>query len=159
MAGKNSVLSSDIHYDNPFMRGFLSDIYLRPSCYECKCKNGVNHSDLTIADFWGINKVSPNFDDDLGIGLVLVNSEKGKKHFHKITWDYLETTLQIAISLNGGFKEIVNAHPKRETFFRLFCQGYSVAKSVDKCLYVSIEHRLKNKIMHIVMKMLKHSFI
>lgn len=158
-ADQNTVLSSDIHYDNPFMRGFLSDIYLRPSCYECKCKNGVNHSDLTIADFWGINKVSPNFDDDLGIGLVLVNSEKGKKHFHKITWDYLETTLQIAISLNGGFKEIVNAHPKRETFFRLFCQGYSVAKSVDKCLYVSIEHRLKNKIKHIVMKMLKHSFI
>ena len=33
-ADKNSVLSSDIHYDNPFMRGFLSDIYLRPSCYE-----------------------------------------------------------------------------------------------------------------------------
>ena len=33
------------------MRGFLSDIYLRPSCYECKCKNGVSHSDLTIADF------------------------------------------------------------------------------------------------------------
>ena len=33
-ADQNTVLSSDIHYDNPFMRGFLSDIYLRPSCYQ-----------------------------------------------------------------------------------------------------------------------------
>ena len=45
-ADQNTVLSSDIHYDNPFMRGFLSDIYLRPSCYECKCKNGVNQGHM-----------------------------------------------------------------------------------------------------------------
>lgn len=67
-ADKNSVLLSDIHRENPFMRGFLSDIYLRPSCYECKCKNGVSHSDLTIADFWGIDRLMPDFDDDKGVG-------------------------------------------------------------------------------------------
>lgn len=39
-AGKNTVLLSDIYYDNPYMKGGLSDIYLRSSCYECKCKNG-----------------------------------------------------------------------------------------------------------------------
>ena len=41
-ADKNSVLLSDIHYDNPFMKGFLRNVYLRPSCYRCKCKNGVS---------------------------------------------------------------------------------------------------------------------
>lgn len=77
-ADQNSVLSSDIHYNNPFMRGFLSDIYLRPSCYECKCKNGVNHSDLTIGDYWAARVTDQDFDDDKGVGLVLVNTSKGK---------------------------------------------------------------------------------
>ena len=61
------------------MKGFLSDIYLRPSCYECKCKNGVSHSDLTIADFWGIDRLMSDFDDDKGVGLVLVNTTDGKR--------------------------------------------------------------------------------
>ena len=77
-ADQNSVLSSDIHYNNPFMRGFLSDIYLRPSCYECKCKNGVNHSDLTIGDYWAARVTDQNFDDDKGVSLVLVNTSKAR---------------------------------------------------------------------------------
>lgn len=52
-ADQNSVLLSDIHDDNAFMKGFLSNVYLRPSCYTCKCKNGKSHSDLTIGDYWG----------------------------------------------------------------------------------------------------------
>lgn len=68
------------------MRGFLSDIYLRPSCYECKCKNGVSHSDLTIADFWGIDRLMPDFDDDKGVGLVLVNTTSGHHFLISFLW-------------------------------------------------------------------------
>ena len=48
---------------NPFMRAFLANLILRPSCHACPAKSGRSHSDLTIADFWGINQLNPQMDD------------------------------------------------------------------------------------------------
>lgn len=42
------------HRDDVFMKSFLSNMNLRPSCYECPSKNGRSGADITIADFWGI---------------------------------------------------------------------------------------------------------
>lgn len=63
--------------DDLFMRAFLHDLCLRPSCYQCSFKKINRVSDITIADFWGIQKVCPEMDDDKGTSLVIVHSEKG----------------------------------------------------------------------------------
>lgn len=154
-ADPNSVLSSDIHYKNPFMRGFLSDIYLRPSCYACKCKNGVSHSDLTIADFWGINQIAPGFDDDKGVGLVLLNTKKGEEYFSGLSMDILPSTLEQAHFYNGGFKENTKAHPKRDKFFSMIDDGKSISEAVSKCLYISVARRIVWRVKRIVMKFIK----
>ena len=154
-ADQNTVLSSDIHYDNPFMRGFLSDIYLRPSCYECKCKNGVNHSDLTIGDYWAARVTDQDFDDDKGLGVVLVNTAKGKEYFDKLDMVVRESSLEKAHLCNGGFNEHHIPHPKRTVFFNMFQQGKSVKKSVDICLHITIWRRLKRRIKTIVKQMIK----
>ena len=140
-ADQNTVLSSAIHYMNPFMRGFLSDIYLRPSCYACMCKNGASHSDLTIADFWGIHLVAPDFDDDKGVGLVLINTPKGNDRFCRLNMDTLPSTLQVAHQYNGGFNEHTKAHPKRTKFFSLIAEGKTVEQAVDLCLHVPLYKR------------------
>ena len=57
---------------------------LRPSCHSCKYTTTDRVSDITIADFWGIEKSMPEFDDEKGISLVLLNSNKGLELFHKI---------------------------------------------------------------------------
>lgn len=146
-ADKNSVLSSDIHYDNPFMRGFLSDIYLRPSCYECKCKNGVNHSDLTIGDYWAARVTDQDFDDDKGIGLVLVYSVKGQEYFEKLNdMSVRESTLEKASLCNGGFNEHTKAHPRRQLFFTLINEGKTVEGAVNKCLFVPAYCRILSKL-------------
>ncbi|NCB42986.1 MAG: 4Fe-4S dicluster domain-containing protein [Clostridia bacterium] len=67
--------------EDVYYRLFLSDIILRPSCYNCKYTNFQRPSDITIADFWDIRKHIPQFADDCGISLVLINSEKGRKLF------------------------------------------------------------------------------
>ena len=36
--GDERELSASVYVDNPFMRGFMADVYLRPSCHQCKCK-------------------------------------------------------------------------------------------------------------------------
>jgi len=56
----------------------------RPCCYNCKFTSLSRPSDITIGDYWGIEKVKTNFFDYLGVSLVLLNTEKGKKIFNNI---------------------------------------------------------------------------
>lgn len=69
---ENSVLLSSVFTENPFMQAFLANYILRPSCCQCECKSGRSGADITIGDFWGINKVIPEYDDDKGNSLILV---------------------------------------------------------------------------------------
>ena len=68
---------------DPYMLMFLRDYCLRPSCYECKAKE-VKLSDITLADFWGIDKVAPEMNDGKGTSLVLLRTSKGKRLFQEI---------------------------------------------------------------------------
>ena len=154
-ADQNTVLSSAIHYENAFMSGFLSDIYLRPSCSACKCKNGASHSDLTIADFWGIHLVVPEFDDDKGVGLVLINTAKGTDYFSRLDMDVLPSTLQIATQHNGGFNEHTQPHPKRDLFFSEIAKGKSIEKAVAACFRPPLFRRVLSKGKRGVKKLIK----
>ncbi len=63
--------------EDPYMIGFIKNMYLRPSCHSCKYASVNRRSDITLADFWGIEKIHPHLDDDRGTSLILVNTEKG----------------------------------------------------------------------------------
>jgi coenzyme F420-reducing hydrogenase beta subunit len=67
-----------------FANIFSSDTALRPSCHHCRYANFKRPSDITIADFWGIEKIMPQFDDNKGISLVLINTAKGQKLYEDI---------------------------------------------------------------------------
>lgn len=64
--------------DNIYMQGFLKDLYLRPSCYDCKFKTLNRASDITLADFWGVEKMLPEMETAKGVSLCWASSEKGK---------------------------------------------------------------------------------
>ena len=68
-----------------FTNIFYAHIMLRPSCYECKYKTAFHPGDITIADFWAIREAFPAFDDNKGVSLVLMNSEKGQKLFDSVS--------------------------------------------------------------------------
>jgi coenzyme F420-reducing hydrogenase beta subunit len=72
------------HNEDYYMRLFLSDIALRPSCYECQFKKKHKMSDITLADFWGINEIMPEMNDEKGTSLIIVNSEKGNTLLNSI---------------------------------------------------------------------------
>ena len=75
---------SDYGFFYPYHRAFLYCKTYRESCYECKFANKNRVSDITLADYWGIQKFHPEFFDENGVSLVLVNTEKGKKYLEKI---------------------------------------------------------------------------
>lgn len=69
---------------NDYTKGYLrTNAYCRPSCYECKFKGFPRISDISLADFWGIEKVDKSMDKNLGTSLVMVNSKKGEIFFEK----------------------------------------------------------------------------
>ena len=91
MAVKNSVSKSaetnceiTPFNEDLFVRGFLNNLYLRPSCYHCAARKGKSGADISIADYWGVQTVHPEMDDDRGVGLILVNSKKGESIFTDI---------------------------------------------------------------------------
>lgn len=71
------------HVSGNWMKIALSGYAHRPSCFACPYVNVERISDITIADFWGIEKVDSKLDDGNGLSYVLVNNEKGKQLFNK----------------------------------------------------------------------------
>ena len=67
--------------NNLYMHCYLtSNLYIRPCCGDCQFKGIPRKSDITFADFWGIEK---EFDDDKGTSMLLISSEKGKELFSR----------------------------------------------------------------------------
>jgi NAD-dependent dihydropyrimidine dehydrogenase PreA subunit len=96
-----SKLLYEKHGDNLFMRGFLSNIYLRPSCFKCPAKAGKSGSDITLGDFWGIAETIPDMDDDKGTSAVLINSRKGEKFYESLA----------AVNVGSEYQEVLNHNP------------------------------------------------
>ena len=111
------------------MKGFLSNLYLRPSCHDCKCKDGKHHSDISLGDFWGIDKFNPSFDDDKGVSLVLINTPKGKEFLQKVKMEKWESSYALVSRANGGFSPYAWLNPKRSLFFKLIWQGATVRQA------------------------------
>lgn len=80
----NERCTRKIKGEQSYLQLFYLNCFLMPACYNCKYANFNRVSDITIGDFWGIEKTMPEFDDNKGVSLVLVNSEKGQRLFDSI---------------------------------------------------------------------------
>lgn len=83
---------------------FYSHSILRPCCYECPYKKVTHPGDITIADYWGIEKAAPEFDDNKGVSLVLINNEKGDKIFNTVKESIKWKETRIEDSMQMSFK-------------------------------------------------------
>ena len=84
---ENGSVYSARSSEDPFLRGFVGDYYLRPSCYECPFKGISRPGDFTLADYWGVDGQLPEYDDGKGTSLVFVHSEKGKRIWEAVQKD------------------------------------------------------------------------
>lgn len=146
-SGGENILD-ERHAKNRYMRLFLSDIALRPSCYACRAKNGRSGSDISIADYWGADRLMPEFYDDKGTSLVIINSEKGIRLFLSAASSapgirYAGTSLDDARKFNAGFSENVRVPYMRPYFFRGFARGKKdLFRLMDEALHPSLTRRL-----------------
>lgn len=110
-----SVLNSET-----FKNLFYGHTILRPSCYECPYKSIHREGDISIADYWRIEKAAPKFADDKGTSLVLVNSNAGKILFDSVKDDILWQKTRLEDSMQLPLKQPFPRPQNRNQFWEDF---------------------------------------
>lgn len=112
----NSISLSYTLHEHPFLKGFLNNYYLRPSCHRCPAKQFKSGSDITLADYWGYRGVNIK-DDDTGISAILVSSEKGLNAFLETDCTRVEVPYSDILRINGAAEHSA-AGPYRAYFYQ-----------------------------------------
>lgn len=104
---------------DPFMNMFLSNIDLRPSCYDCRFKAFPRSSDMTIGDCWGIEHHLPELDDDQGTSVILVHTEKGQEVLNELQNDLMlqKAELDQVLPPSADSRKSVAVHPMRDKYW------------------------------------------
>lgn len=103
-----------------FRNLFYGHNILRPSCYECPYKSILHPGDITIADYWGIEKAAPVFDDDKGVSLVLINNDKGSTIWQAVRNNVNLLSTKIEDSMQPPLKAPFPRPKERDSFWRDF---------------------------------------
>ena len=125
---------------------FYSHCILRPCCYKCPYKSIIHPGDLTIADYWGIEKVAPQFNDNKGTSLVLINNDKGDKAFETVCSNLNYIRTKIEDSMQDPLKKPCAEPENRKQFW----QDYETMSFDD-----FLKKYINNKISSIVKLRLK----
>lgn len=140
-------------YDDPYMRTFLKNLSLRQSCYSCNFNGDRRVADITLADFWGVEKIDIEMDDGLGTSLVIVNTIKGAELFDNIKNKviYKEENLENAIKYNTSYCSSVQKPNNRDDFiFTVKEKGFEFA--YKKYAKETFARKMKNIIKRIIRK-------
>lgn len=147
---------------DPYMLMFLRDYCLRPSCYECVSKQH-KLSDLTIADFWGIDNVLPKMNDGKGVSLVILRTGKGSKLFDCIKPYIVCKEVSYEDGVRGNRAEYSSAQrPVERDYF--FNDMSSMSFDDLKAKYavptrVSLKSKMKRSIKKLILKTPASKFI
>ena len=117
--------------EDTYLRLFLDDVILRPSCYACRHKNIHHKADFTLGDCWG--KTDGLKDDDRGISLLFVNSDKGQKLIGELENDVLfyEIPFEDAVLKQKVMTESVPYNQNRELFFSM-AEEMGIREALEK---------------------------
>ncbi len=117
------TFDNNVYYSDVYTYLFYEHIMFRQSCGNCYFTNTNRPSDMTIADFWGWQKVDAEFNrDDKGCSLLFCNSQKGVEWFDKIRnrLNVIETPMESCMQPNLEHPSLVS--PNREKFEQDFEQ-------------------------------------
>jgi len=139
------ALAQKIEFDNgkiyhkfrskdDWVRG-LNDFhaFVRICCHNCGFMGFPRGADITLGDFWGIEKTDSKIDDNLGTSLVLVNSQKGKDFFENCK-ELVEIEEHTLIDAINGNSHLITSSPRfsrREAFFE-YLNVHTFAESAKK---------------------------
>jgi len=135
--------------DSMYYSLFGNNLFFRQSCYKCEFKQFKTHSDLTIGDWWGIEKFRADIDDDKGCSLVIINTPKGAELLEHVKDDVVlvDTPIEFAIQTHPKIMKSINSNPYRTLFYKMFNGDIdSLNKAYERCIGDSITDKIKRKL-------------
>lgn len=134
--------------DDDYMNAFYQNYFLRLSCFTCQYSNEKHLADITLADFWQINKYSPEENDEKGTSLILVNTKKGQEVLDSIKEQITIKPLELDKARYVYKSHESYAESKRMVFFKEYQKsGYMAA--IQK---LHTKDKVKTKIIRILRK-------
>jgi len=142
---------SERYTQNPYMRAFLSDVSLREACYHCKVKGGMSGADITLGDFWGIDHIHPEINDDKGLSLLIVHTVKGLAIVNEADLILSEEKYEEALRFNPSIEKTAGRPVYRDIFMRtLSRKGFN--KAFELIFSPSLINRMRRRILLILNK-------
>lgn len=148
-------------YD-PYYSSFLKYETYRESCYTCPYANKElsRPGDITLGDFFEINKLFPEIDNQKGISMCIINTNKGNEIFEKINESIIfkEINLDDCIKL----KEINLIRPSPRPAFRNLV--YKDIDTLSNSIYfkrfsdISYFNHFKRFLFKMIVKIIPKSF-
>ena len=153
---KDGTIIREKNYENPYMKLFIGNMILRPSCYDCKFKELERCSDITIGDCWSINNVKPEMNDDRGISVILTHSENGEELINRISDNLVmeESDVEKAFPKQSDARKSVNKPANRECIIGKISEGESIESVAKEVGTRRTRNVIKNTMSGIGVKML-----
>ena len=131
-----TIEKTNIH-NSVWMYAFLANFMDRDSCYSCEFANNKRVGDISIGDFWGIDKYRKELNDKKGTSIVITSSEKGNKLIMSVRENckvLVEVPVEKGIPFNSALSTHVRLTDQREYFYQNIKKMPFVA-AVDRTVY------------------------
>lgn len=141
-----------------YMNGFLNNLYIRPSCYQCIAKQGKSNTDISIADYWNVQSVHKRFDDNKGCGLILLYTNKATEYYNNISCavESIKSQYDKAIMYNHAIIGSATAPALRDEFWTLYkISGIDAISTICNRIKKPLYRRAVSKIRSLLVSKLK----
>lgn len=117
---EGKVLKSEKASVNKYMMAYLRNLIVRPSCFKCPAKAGRSQSDITLADYWGIEKILPSMNDNKGTSFVCANTKRGVALLKSLDLNMVTTDYNASATFNPCIYKSTLEPPERVGFWEIY---------------------------------------
>lgn len=138
--------------EEPYLRGFVENLILRPSCHNCGFKADQYHSDMTIGDFWGVKRLLPELGDAPGVSVVIVHTSKGEETMKSLQDCRIEPLeMKAALGSNPSYYAPATPNPWRDRAMEQI-RRHGAEKTLKKYCSNTLTAKIRRKLG----KMIRH---
>ena len=133
-----------------YNQAFLKGLSIRKSCGHCEFTGGRSGADITLGDFWGIEHVSSEMNDGLGVSAVLIHTRAGQEAFDRLGVERLSVECEDVCKHNPSYQSMRSPNPKRDAYMRkAIALGFTSAIGFT---HQGVMMRLASKVRNVVKK-------
>lgn len=140
-------------YHDVFLRGYNALLFSRPSCYSCPAKLDFSSADIILGDFWHIEEILPEWNDNMGTSAVIIRTEQGQALFRSIQVTHQKVEMDVLRRFN---KAMFSSHPiplgyhnkknLRAELYQRIANGCSLSASVAELTHIPVSYKVWRKI-------------